>query len=125
MRILLFFFCILFSSCLLAQEKGKPWTLQQCIEFALKNNIQVKQNILNEKTSEEALLQSKAQLLPNLSGNGSNSYNNGRKVDPVTNQFVNGWTLSQNFSLSTSVTIFGGLQNINTIKQNQYNLVAS
>ncbi len=82
--------------------------------------------MLNEKTSEAALLQSKAQLLPNVSGNGSNAYNNGKKIDPFTNQFVNGsWTLSQNFSLSANLTIFGGLQTINTIKQNQYNLMAS
>jgi outer membrane protein len=126
MRILLFLFCILSSFFLFSQENGKPWSLQQCIEYALKNNIQVKQNMLNEKTSEAALLQSKAQLLPNVSGNGSNAYNNGKKIDPFTNQFVNGsWTLSQNFSLSANLTIFGGLQTINTIKQNQYNLMAS
>ena len=110
----------------IAQEKGKPWSLQQCIEYALKNNIQMKQNMLNEKTSEVSLLQSKAQILPSLSGNGSNSYNNGQKVDPFTNKFVEGsWTLSQNFSLSSNVTIFGGLQAVNTIRQNQDNLMAS
>ena len=82
--------------------------------------------MLNEKISEATLLQSKAQLLPNLSGNASNSYNSGKKVDPFTNQFTSGtFTLSQNFSLSSSVTIFGGFQNLNTIKQNQYNLMAS
>ncbi len=109
-----------------SQEKGKPWTLQQCIEFALKNNIQVKQNILNERLSEATLLQNKAQLLPSLSGSGSHSYNNGKKVDPFTNTFTTGdWSLSQNFSLSTSITLFGGFQNLNTIKQSKYNMLAS
>ena len=126
MRILISFMLILVSISLFSQEKGKPWSLQQCIEYALKNNIQIKQNMLNEKLSEATLLQNKAQMLPNLSGSASNSYNNGRKVDPFTNQFVTGdWIQSQNFSLSTSVTLFGGFQTLNTIKQSKYDLMAS
>jgi len=119
-----FLFFLLTPFYLFSQDK--PWTLQQCIEYALKNNIQIKQNMLNEKLSEASLLQSKAQLLPTLSGNASNSYNNGKKVDPFTNSFVTGdWTQSQNFSLSTSITLFGGFQNLNTIRQDKFNLLAS
>lgn len=92
----------------------------------MKNNIQVKQNILNQKLSEATHLQNKAQLLPNLSGNVSHSYNNGRKVDPFTNSFTTGdWSLSQNFSLSTSITLFGGFQNLSTIQQSKYDLLAA
>lgn len=124
MRIFLSFLCIFICAFSFSQEK--PWSLQQCIEYALKNNIQVKQNMLNQKLSEATLLQNKAQVLPNLSGSISNSYSNGRKVDPFTNEFVTGdWTQSQNFSLSTSVTLFGGLQTLNSIKQSRYDLLAS
>src|ERR1035437_191256 len=126
MRISLFLFWMLVSAPLFSQDKGKPWTLQQCIEYALKNNIQVKQNMLNEKNSVATLVQSKAHILPILNVNASYSYNSGKKVDPFTNQFTSGsFTLSQNFSLSSSITVFGGLQNLNTIKQNQYNVMAS
>jgi outer membrane protein len=126
MRIFIFIFCALFSSFLFSQEKQKPWPLQQCIAFALKNNIQIKQTVLNEKLTEAALLQNKAQLFPNLTGNISHSYNNGKKVDPFTNAFTTGdWSLSQNFSLSTSITLFGGFQNLNTIKQSNYNQLAA
>lgn len=117
---------IFIPALLFSQAEGKPWSLQQCIEYALQHNIQVKQNMLNAKLSQATLLQNKAQILPNLSGSISNSYNNGRKVDPFTNQFVTGdWTQSQNFSLSTSVTLFGGFQTLNTIKQSKYDLLAS
>ena len=126
MRIFFCLFSILVSSVLFSQTQTPPWTLQQCIEWALKNNIQVKQNMLNENSAAITLLQSKAQALPNLSGNASNSYNSGKKVDPFTNQFTSGsFTQSQNFSLSSSVTLFSGLQNFNSIKQNQYILMAS
>ena len=122
--VLLFFFFIFSFS--FSQTSLQPWTLQQCIEWALTHNIQVKQNILNEKSSEASLLQSKAQVLPNLNGNASNSYNSGKKVDPFTNQFTStAFTQSQNFSLSSSIILFNGLTNVNTIKQNQYNLLAS
>lgn len=126
MKFLVIFFSFLFSFSLYSQEKNKPWTLQQCIDYALKNNIQIKQNMLNAKLSEAALLQNKAQVLPNLSGSVSNSYNNGKKVDPFTNSFVTGeWIQSQNFSLSTSITLFGGFQTLNTIRQSKYDLMAS
>lgn len=109
-----------------AQGPIEPWNLQQCIEYALKNNIQIKQNLLNEELSKINLELSKAQVLPNISGNISNSYNNGRKVDPFTNQFVTGdWIQSQNFSLSASVTLFGGFQTLNSIKQSRYDLLAA
>lgn len=117
---------ILSSAFLFSQDKTHPWTLQQCIEYALKNNIHIKQNILNERLAEATLLQSKAQMMPDLNGSISNSYNNGRKVDPFTNQFVTGdWNQSQNFSISSSVTLFGGFQTLNSIKQNKYTLLAS
>lgn len=124
MRILVFLCCALITTQLFSQQKA--WTLQECIEYALKNNIQIKQNLLNQRLSEAVHLQSKAQLLPSLNGNISHSYNNGRKVDPFTNTFTTGdWFLSQNFSLSSSVTLFGGFQNLNTIKQSKYEVMAA
>lgn len=127
MRIIIFLFCIaLLNAGNFSFSQEKPWSLQQCIEYALQHNIQVKQNMLNAKLSQATLLQNKAQILPNLSGSISNSYNNGKKVDPFTNTFVTGdWTQSQNFSLSASVTLFGGFQTLNSIKQSKYDLLAS
>lgn len=107
-------------------SQQKPWSLQQCIEYALQNNIQVKQNRLNARLSEASLLQNKMQMLPSLNGSVSNSYNSGQRVDPFTNQFVAGdWTQSQNYSLNANAILFGGFQVLNTIKQNKYDLQAS
>ncbi|MFH1003960.1 MAG: TolC family protein [Bacteroidota bacterium] len=122
----LFFSLILLFFSVLHAQTLQHWTLQQCIEYALVNNIQIKQNLLNVELSEAVLLQSKAQLLPSLNGNVSHNYNYGKKVDPFTNQFLSGnWMLSQDFSLSANATLFDGFQNLNTIKQNQYDLMAS
>ncbi len=117
---------VLFAPTLmLAQEKNQVWTLDQCIDYALKNNIQIKQSELNADLAKVNLTQSQANLLPSLNANASHSYNIGRTIDRFTNQFADAQVLSQNFSLSTDVTLFSGLQNINTIQQNRYTYLAN
>ncbi len=116
------------SLAVVAQEAIKvvqPMNLEACIEYALKNNIQVKQSELSSELSEVTLTQSKANLLPSLNGNASHSYNYGRTIDRFTNQFATQQVLSQNLSLSSDITLFSGLQNINLIQQNKYNYLAS
>jgi outer membrane protein len=108
-----------------AQTTTTPWTLQQCIEYALKNNVQVRQSELTRQTYSVSLNQYKANLLPSLNANASNSYNFGQTIDPYTNEFANSMVLSQNFSLSTSLVIFNGLQKVNTIQQGEYDLKSS
>jgi outer membrane protein len=110
-----------------AQEPvpAKTWSLEECIDYALKNNIQVKQSELNTGLSKVNLLQSEGQLLPSINGNASHSYNIGRTIDRFTNQFADAQVLSQNLYVSAEITLFSGLQNINTIKQNRYEYLAS
>lgn len=95
------------------------WTLAECIQHALDRNITINQRKLNNELSEITLEQSRADLLPNLTASGSQSWNFGRSVDPYTNDYVSTNVGSNNFGLSTSVTLFDGLQSINTIKKNQ------
>ena len=45
----------------------KQWTLEECIQYALEHNIQIKQNILSSASSQEDVRQSKAALFPSLS----------------------------------------------------------
>ncbi len=106
-------------------EQIKAWSLQECVEYAVRNNIQVKQGQLNTKVDEVILSQSKANLLPNLNGNTSYSHNVGRSVNPFTNIIVDQPVSSHNVSLSSSVTLFNGFQKTNTIKRNKVLLNAS
>ena len=108
-----------------ADIKNKTLTLEQCIEYALKNNIQIKQSELNTELANIDLLQSEVSLLPSLNANASHGYNFGRTIDRFTNQFASQQVLSQNFALSTDFTIFNGLQTVNTIHQNRYNYLSS
>jgi outer membrane protein len=124
---LLFFPCVVVNAQdpgIKAQDttdiKTKILTLEQCIEYALQNNIQIKQSELNSEIAGINLVQSEASLLPSLNANASHSYNFGRTIDRFTNQFASSQVLSQNFGLSADVTLFNGLQTINTIHQNRY-----
>jgi outer membrane protein len=104
---------------------AKTWTLEECIDYALKNNIQIQQTELNTDLAKVNLFQSEGALLPGINGNASHSYNIGRTVDRFTNQFADAKVLSQNLSVSADINLFNGFQNINTIKENRFNYMAS
>lgn len=100
-----------------AQER--VWTLEECINYAFENNIQIQQNQISQLITQEDLKNSKYNVLPNLNGSASHTYNFGQTIDPFTNQFANSQVRSNSFSLSSNFTIFNGFRNINTIKRNQ------
>lgn len=102
----------------------KIWSLQDCVDYALSNNIQIKQQGLLVQLAKINLLQSKLGVLPDLNGNVSHSYNYGQTVDMYTNQFASDRVQSNNFYLSSSVTLFNGFQLLNTVKQNKVELEA-
>jgi outer membrane protein len=101
------------------------WTLEQCVEHALKSNIGIKRSELNAGLREADYTQSKFNLAPNLNGQASHNYNFGRNVDPFTNQFINQKIRSNTLGLNSSVTIFNGFQTQNRIRQGKYDFLAS
>lgn len=119
------FFAILFALISLSASSQQVWTLEQCVNHALTNNLQVKQQMLLVESAKADLLQSKLDLLPGITGNATHAYNYGQTVDRYTNQFATSRTQSNNFYLQSGVTLFNGFQKLNSIKQSQLNLMAS
>jgi len=103
----------------------KQWTLQDCINYALQNNIQIKRQELQSNIAKNNYQQSKMEILPNLNGGGSHTWNFGRNVDRFTNEIVNNNVTSDNFYLQSSLNLFSGFQIINSVQQNKYLLEAS
>ncbi len=101
----------------------QQWTLQQCIEHAMKNNLQIRIAVLNNELNEANLKQSKANVLPNLNFGANNTYNFGKTIDRFTNQFANTRVQSINLGLQSQWNLFNGLQNYHTIKQNEINIM--
>lgn len=122
-RILLTFgLSLLFAHFTQAQ---KVWSLEECVNHALTNNLQIKKQMLLVEASRADVLQSKLDLLPGITGNASHAYNYGQTIDRYTNQFATSRVQSNNFYLQSGVTLFNGFQKLNLIKQNQLNLMAT
>jgi len=86
------------------------WTLERCINYALENNLTIKQQELYSKIQDNNLKQAKASLYPSLNAGANQNSTFGRSVDPFTNDFSTETVLSTNMSLSSSVTVFSGFQ---------------
>ncbi|MCK9203405.1 MAG: TolC family protein [Bacteroidales bacterium] len=100
------------------------WTFQQCLDTALQRNLTVNQSRLSNELNKVSLEQSKANRIPSVSANASEGLNLGKNVDPTTNSFVTQVYHSANFGVSSSLNLFNGLQNANTIRQNRINVQA-
>jgi outer membrane protein len=100
-----------------AQEK-KVWTLQECIDYALQNNLNVKRSLLSVETSDINYQQSKWQMLPTINGGAQYGNNWGRNIDPTTNLFITQRISSFNVNGNTSLLLFNGFRLFNTYRQN-------
>lgn len=109
---------------LVAQIVPKPWSLEACINHAIKNNIQVQQLSLQNEQTEIRLQQAQLQRLPNLNTASNLSFNDGRTIDPFTNSFENRQIRSANTQINTGINVFNGFQITNTIKQERFNFLA-
>lgn len=101
------------------QHLPQQWTLQDCIEYARKNNIQVNTLRLSSSSAEQDLLQAKAARLPSLAGSLSQSFVNGKKTDVVVGGLQSQANFSGNYGLNSSVTLYNGgyINNDITAKQ--------
>ncbi|MBN2892397.1 MAG: TolC family protein [Bacteroidales bacterium] len=122
-KIIILFYLFLFSGNILAQENA-TWTLNDCIKFALNENLQIKQSENNNKIAENNYKQSYLILLPNLNTNAGRNLNYGDKFNIYTGNYEQGFSTGDNFSVSSNLTLFNGFYNLNTIKKNKLTLLA-
>ncbi|MBO6187289.1 MAG: TolC family protein [Prevotella sp.] len=112
---------------LTATAQQKLWTLEDCIRYAIENNITLKQSQLKKQTATETRKQSQAALLPSLSAatnqsvgyrpwtdQGSITVTNGQVDTKTEKTYYNG-----NYSVSAQWTVWNGNQNHNQVKLNR------
>jgi outer membrane protein len=116
-KYLLFSLSLLIPALAHSQVADTTLTLQQCIDIAIKNNLDVKKSELALATAQVNSNQAKEFMLPAISGQVDHGINNGRGIDPSTNTYVKQSFKSGNYSLNGDLTVFSGLQNLNNIKQ--------
>src|ERR1044071_7967844 len=103
----------------------KPLTLPECVDIALKNNLNVRRSIYNVESYNVALFADKMNFLPSLNGGGSYGFNYGRSLNPVTNAYVNSKQNSINTQLTGSLLLFNGFRVTNTFRQGKKDVEAA
>ena len=87
-----------FSITATAQEK---WDLKKCVDYALANNISIKQTDIQAKIADLTYQQSKQSVYPNVSFSGGPAFNNGRNQDPTSFSLITQSFVSANMQLQT------------------------
>ncbi len=112
----IFFF--LFPFCLQAQtDSAGILSLQQCVDIALKNNLELKQAEIQAAAAGIDYRQAKDNLLPAFNGSVEHGLNQGRSIDPFSNTYLNQNINYANYGLNGGLLLFNGLSALNNIKQ--------
>lgn len=88
------------------QSDNASWDLRKCVDYAILNNISVKQSDVQKRIADLLFEQQKKGRIPNANFNTNTGYQFGRSIDPTTNLFTNQQLLFQGFQFNTDVTIF-------------------
>jgi len=102
----------------------RVWSLQQCVDYALENNIQIKQQELGTDFQQNQVNQAKSDRFPNLNAGASNNYSFGRSLNN-NNVYESVNSTQLNGYLSSNVTLFNGFTLNKTIEQRELDLLAS
>jgi outer membrane protein len=123
-NLFIFWVGIILMSAAPASHAQKIWSLQNCIDYAIENNIQIKQQSLNNQYQQNLLHQAKSDRLPSLNGQIGNNYNFGRSLT-YENTYENVNSTSLSGGLGANITLFNGFSLKNTIAQRELDLQAS
>ena len=117
----LFFFSFSFIHSLNAQE---IWDWQKCIDYAIQNNIQLKQSDLNIQSGEVILKQNKMNYSPSINGSSNYNLSVGNNYNFFTAEYNKAVVHYQDYGLNISQPIFEGLVVSNNVKKSKLDLQA-
>ena len=116
---------LLLSITLLAAAQDNKWDLRKCVEYAMNNNITVKQQDVQALIDQLNLKQSKLSQNPTLNFSGNSGYSAGRNQDPTTFSLITqGFVFSQ-YTLQSGIDVFNWFSKKNTIAANELNVKAA
>lgn len=108
---------LLLSFGIAVNAQQKEWTLQECITYALENNISIKQSELDVELAEIGISDAVGNSLPGVNASASNSWNTGLTQNVTTGILQTQTTRNFSAGVTASMTLFDGLRNV---KQLQY-----
>jgi outer membrane protein len=105
-------------------DLSKKWSLVDCINYALENNIQIKRQEVTAKISRNNYNQAIINVLPTLGAGFNHTQSFGRSIDLATNQFLDQNNYSGSLGASADLVVFNGFKNVNNILRQKYALNA-
>ena len=117
-------FALLIAAAPLATQ-AKQWSLKDCIDYALANNISLQKTQLTKASAQEDYLQSKAALLPSLNASTNQSVNytpwvaSGISSDGFSRASIDKVYYNGTYSVAGNYTIWNGNKNKNQVKLNK------
>lgn len=123
MKVKILMLCLFVSFGIKAQTK--KWTLQECVAYALENNISIQQSELDLKSVDVERLDAIGAFLPSISANSNYGANTGANINPATNQFENQTFSSFSAGASVGMNLFSGLTNWRRLQRAKLSKVAS
>jgi len=103
-----------------AAQEGPKWDLRRCVEYAMANNVSVKDADINARVSAIILKQSQLQQIPSLGFNLNHGLAFGRSLDRTTNVYTDRSQMFESMVLQSNVNIFNWSSQKNTISANKY-----
>jgi outer membrane protein TolC len=107
------------------QAQTKVWTLEECVKYAIKNNISIKQSELDTISASIDKRGAFGNFLPTASLNANHSWNIGLNQDITTGLLRNQTTQFSGVGANVGVDIYKGMQNQNTLRKANLSIVAS
>ena len=95
---------------------AQPLTIDDCMRYAVENSVSVGQKQLAHDNSKTNYSEAVASLFPAVNGSVGGAMNFGRGIDPATNAYTSVTTFNNAYGISGSMTLFDGLQSINTVR---------
>ncbi|MBQ6244166.1 MAG: TolC family protein [Bacteroidales bacterium] len=107
-----------------ARAQQGPWSLADCIDYALEHNLTVRQSELTVEQREIDLNTAQGRRLPGFRASASENLSFGRGLT-ADNTYSNSNTTSASFSLGGDLPIFQGFDIVNGIKLSKLNLASA
>ncbi|NIJ45588.1 outer membrane protein [Wenyingzhuangia heitensis] len=108
-------------------SQTKKWSIQDCIQYAIDHNIDVKQQLLNLEEAKLTTSSAKGAYLPNLNASVRNTWNNGLSQNVVSGNLVKSVETIRNssYGVNSNIPIFNGLINYNNLQQARLQEIAA
>lgn len=119
--VIIVFLCFAFAKA----QQNNPWTLQQCVQYAIDNNISIKQSALDIESADADKLSALGNMLPSVNASSGVTENTGLSFNPVTNNAQTTTFLSATGRVNVGFTVFDGLRNFRQLQRAKISKIAS